>query len=98
MPNNYHKSIFVKKYITFYGYIRKYGVFIWLIWAFLIYLIFTNQSSTTGYNLRQSVNKLDKINADLNNQSYQISELQKELRQEVNMNINKKNVIKLEVD
>lgn len=95
---NYSKSIFIKRYTSFTWYIKKYGIYVWLLLAFLVYLIFTNQSSTTGYNLRQSVNLLDTINTDLNNQSYTISELQKKLRQEVNININKKNIIKMELE
>ncbi len=95
---NYSRPIFTKKYISLAWYIKKYGLYIWFILVFLVYLIFTNQSSTTGYSLRQSVDKLDTINTELNNQSYIISELQKQLWQKVNININKKNIIKIEVD
>lgn len=98
IPWTKKKSSVRKKKTIFRPNFFKYGKFVLLLFLVGIYLIYTNQSSTLWYSLRNGLRTLEKTQEQYDAIQLQVSQKEQELRSKVERKPNKKQMKKIIVE
>lgn len=81
--NNSHQKNHQKK-IKYWSSLWRYGKYIVLVVLIAIYLIYTNQSSTLWYALRQGLRDIEHVQEQLDAVQQEVSKKEQQLRSQVN--------------